>query len=79
VPRDLTVVGFDDTLIASTIWPELTTIQQPIAEMAGEAVAMLVRAIRVRELEAEGERAHKLIGHALIRRESAASPSAVDA
>ncbi len=34
VPRDLTVVGFDDTLIASTVWPELTTIQQPIARMA---------------------------------------------
>ena len=46
VPRDLTVVGFDDTLIASTIWPELTTIQQPIARMAGEAIDMLVAAVR---------------------------------
>ncbi|MDE2051776.1 MAG: LacI family DNA-binding transcriptional regulator, partial [Gammaproteobacteria bacterium] len=46
VPRDLTVVGFDDTLIASTIWPELTTIQQPIARMAGEAVDLLVAAVR---------------------------------
>lgn len=46
VPRDLTVVGFDDTLIASTIWPELTTIQQPIARMAAEAVDMLVAAVR---------------------------------
>ncbi|HEV2271391.1 MAG TPA: LacI family DNA-binding transcriptional regulator [Steroidobacteraceae bacterium] len=46
VPRDLTVVGFDDTLIASTIWPELTTIQQPIARMAAEAIDMLVVAVR---------------------------------
>jgi LacI family transcriptional regulator len=46
VPRDLTVVGFDDTLIASTIWPELTTIQQPIARMAAEAVDMLVGSVR---------------------------------
>ena len=46
VPRDLTVVGFDDTLIASTIWPELTTIQQPIARMAAEAIDMLVTAFR---------------------------------
>ena len=38
MPRDLTVVGFDDTLIASTIWPGLTTIQQPIARMAAEAI-----------------------------------------
>jgi len=46
VPRDLTVVGFDDTLIASTIWPELTTIQPPIARMAREAIDMLVAAVR---------------------------------
>lgn len=71
VPRDLTVVGFDDTLIASTIWPELTTIHQPIAEMAGEAVAMLVVAIRA------PRHAHtqRLINHALVTRASAAPPA----
>jgi LacI family transcriptional regulator len=79
VPRDLTVVGFDDTLIASTIWPELTTIQQPIAEMAGEAIAMLVRAVRGSRQDAAQEatradRLHKLINHALVTRDSAACP-----
>jgi len=73
VPRDLTVVGFDDTLIASTIWPELTTIQQPIAEMAVEAVAMLARAIRDPR---PGAGELKLISHALIARESASAPPA---
>ena len=34
VPEDLTVCGFDDTAIATTIWPELTTIRQPIREMS---------------------------------------------
>ena len=72
VPRDLTVVGFDDTLIASTIWPELTTIQQPIARMAGEAVDMLVAAVRGGRRGAE--RLHRLIPHALIARQSAAAP-----
>jgi len=33
VPRDLSVVGFDDTPTATTVWPELTTIRQPIAAM----------------------------------------------
>jgi LacI family transcriptional regulator len=79
VPRDLTVVGFDDTLIASTIWPELTTIQQPIAEMAAEAVAMLVRTIRNPRPEGDASRRHKLIDHALITRESAAAPPAAQA
>jgi LacI family transcriptional regulator, galactose operon repressor len=72
VPRDLTVVGFDDTLIASTIWPELTTIQQPIARMAGEAVDMLVAAVR--GSRKGPERLHRLIPHALISRQSAAAP-----
>jgi LacI family transcriptional regulator len=72
VPGDLTVVGFDDTLIASTIWPELTTIQQPIARMAAEAIDMLVAAVRGGPRSAE--RLHRLIPHALIARQSAAAP-----
>jgi LacI family transcriptional regulator len=46
VPGDLTVTGFDDTALATTIWPELTTVRQPIAEMAREAVQSLVRRVR---------------------------------
>jgi len=34
VPGDLSIVGFDDTTTATTIWPELTTIRRPIVEMA---------------------------------------------
>jgi LacI family transcriptional regulator len=74
VPGDLTVVGFDDTLIASTIWPELTTIQQPIARMAAEAIDMLVAAVRGGRRRAG--RMHRLIPHALIARQSAAAPRA---
>jgi LacI family transcriptional regulator len=73
VPRDLTVVGFDDTLIASTIWPELTTIQQPIARMAADAIDMLVIAVRGRRRSPGW---HRLIPHALIARQSAAAPRA---
>jgi LacI family transcriptional regulator len=68
------VVGFDDTLIASTIWPELTTIQQPIARMAAEAVDMLVSAVRGRGRR-RAARLHRLIPHALIARQSAAAPN----
>ncbi|OLF81120.1 transcriptional regulator [Maricaulis sp. W15] len=41
VPRDLTVVGFDDTQTATAIWPQLTTVRQPISDMSSAAVELL--------------------------------------
>lgn len=46
IPRDLAIAGFDDAAIAATIWPELTTVRQPIAAMAARAVALLDSQIR---------------------------------
>lgn len=45
VPGDLSVCGYDDTAAALTVWPELTTIRQPITEMAGEGIRMVVQTI----------------------------------
>ncbi|MBL8360994.1 MAG: LacI family DNA-binding transcriptional regulator [Rubrivivax sp.] len=74
VPGDLTVVGFDDTAIATTIWPELSTIRQPIAEMSRLAVEMLVRQVRARRQGAEEAASHVVLGHELVRRQSDAAP-----
>ena len=41
VPNELSVAGFDDTQIASIVWPQLTTIRQPIKEMANTAIEIL--------------------------------------
>ena len=73
VPRDLTVVGFDDTPLATTIWPELTTIRQPIADMTRLAVHKLVRVIRAPQ-DAEHQAAIDYVEFALIRRGSDAPP-----
>lgn len=43
VPEDISIVGFDDTQNASSIWPPLTTIRQPIREMARSAIEILGR------------------------------------
>ena len=76
VPGDLTVVGFDDTNLAVTIWPELTTIRQPIVELAGAAVELLVRKIRAQR-DGNAQRAqHVLLDFKLIRRQSDAPPRA---
>ncbi len=72
VPGDLTVVGFDDTTLATAIWPELTTIRQPIADMARCAVNMLTDAIRGPGAGATAT--VELLDFVLVRRESDASP-----
>lgn len=73
VPGDLTVAGFDDTAIATTIWPELTTIRQPIAQMAERAVTLLVQQVRGRG-EASSPPVHERLPHTLVRRQSDAAP-----
>jgi LacI family transcriptional regulator len=45
VPEDLSVVGFDDAPLASQVWPALSTIRQPIAEMAARAADLLLRGL----------------------------------
>jgi DNA-binding LacI/PurR family transcriptional regulator len=49
VPDDVAVVGFDNTATATTVFPKLTTVAQPIAEMAGQAASMLLGYLSTRE------------------------------
>jgi LacI family transcriptional regulator len=74
VPRDLSVVGFDDTPTATTVWPELTTIRQPIAAMAGTAIELLLRNIRQRKQGEARVVVDHVVPHTLIKRDSVASP-----
>ena len=45
VPRDVSVVGFDDSPLVAFLDPPLTTVRQPVAQMGGTAVAALADAI----------------------------------
>ncbi|KQY93804.1 LacI family transcriptional regulator [Caulobacter sp. Root1455] len=73
VPRDLTVVGFDDTTVATTLWPPLTTVRQPVRQMAAVALDRLMCVLRSTEPSAEAS-ADYVLDHALIERESTAPP-----
>lgn len=64
VPRQLSVVGFDDTTLARTVWPPLTTIHQPMFDLAFAAAGLLL----------SGEFAHRRLDHKLVERGSAAAP-----
>lgn len=67
VPEELSIAGFDDIPLARQLWPPLTTIRQPIAEMGRRAADMLLARLRARpEPEATAEE----IESVLVLRES---------
>jgi LacI family transcriptional regulator len=75
VPGDLTVCGFDDSEFARSIWPELTTIHQPIAEMSRAAVELLVSRIKARRSGKQVPGGEALFDFTLVQRDSAAAPA----
>ena len=42
VPRDLSVIGFDDSVFINCTRPQLTTVRQPIEAIGRAAVGLLV-------------------------------------
>jgi LacI family transcriptional regulator len=74
IPGDLTVTGFGDGMVATTIWPALTTIRQPGAGMARAAVRSLVRTVYRMHRGVECAPEHLRIEHELVRRQSDAAP-----
>lgn len=45
LPDGLAVAGFDDTLLATRVWPALTTVRQPVAAMARQAIELIAQAL----------------------------------
>jgi LacI family xylobiose transport system transcriptional regulator len=70
VPRDLSVVGFDDAPSAAWARPPLTTIHQPLQKMAEEATRL---ALRLRAGEVDTARME--LATSLIERGSTAAPA----
>jgi LacI family transcriptional regulator len=48
LPEELSVTGFDDIPLSSYVWPELTTVAQPVTQMGERAVHCLLRRIQQR-------------------------------
>jgi DNA-binding LacI/PurR family transcriptional regulator len=67
VPDDVAVVGFDDAVVARTCEPPLTTVAQPIDEMAALITELLLRQV---EGQADGPE-HRVCATRLVRRASA--------
>ncbi len=50
IPEDLSVVGFDDVQTASFLGPALTTVRQPLQDMARTSVRMLAEALTTNDV-----------------------------
>ncbi len=51
IPAQLSVAGFDDTPVAHQLYPSLTTIRQPIRQMAKKATDLLLKQLKGREIQ----------------------------
>ena len=69
VPHDISVAGFDGSPTATMIWPQLTTVRQPIDEMSKIPISMLVSHLRNRAVASRETK----VEYQLIVRESNAS------
>lgn len=71
VPDDLSVAGIDDIRMASSVWPSLTTVRQPIMAMGAAAANHIIASTR------SGARPAALpyFAHELVVRESTAPPA----
>lgn len=65
IPETVAVVGFDDSQVACTIEPELTTVRVPKEEMGRKAIELLMQLMRGEEPESV------VLPAVLVKRESA--------
>lgn len=70
LPKEMSIVGFDDMQTASYMVPALTTIHQPAYEMGRRAAEMLLEL-----LAGEGKRMQDMMETRLVVRESTCSPA----
>ena len=66
VPKDVSVVGFNDNFAASIFYPKITTISQPTYDMGSVAMRMLIKILTKKPLE----ESQFVLEHELIERDS---------
>lgn len=64
VPRDVSVVGFDDVPVAAHVWPTLTTVHQDFAGLGRRTVTLLLQQITETQLGVPTPPAPRLVERA---------------
>ena len=70
IPDELSIAGFDDTQVAAIVWPTLTTIHQPVYDMAFAATGLLIDLVKGLEVPQVTK-----LGYRMVRRASTAPPA----
>lgn len=71
VPEDLSIVGYDDTPLSRYVWPSLTTVRQPIQQMARAAAIKLICIISPRQADILGIVPRERFDFEIVIRQSA--------
>ncbi len=77
VPRECSVIGFDDVMPAAVVTPKLTTIRQPMENMGSTAVHLLLDALTALAEKRVTQAEHRVLSTELVVRESTAAPPEV--
>lgn len=73
VPEQLSVVGFDDVLLASLTVPKLTTVRLPLVEMGHQVADLLIELIE--ERRASSNHVHIAAPELIVRASTAVAPT----
>lgn len=68
VPDEISIMGYDDILMSTMVWPPLTTLSQPLEKIGYESTKKLLEEID--KLKKSGE--HYYIDHEIVERSSVA-------
>lgn len=69
VPDDVSIVGFDNAPTASSVWPPLTSVHQPMNDLGEAATRLLIDRLEGRDVSTSQQ-----LDYHLVRRASAAAP-----
>ncbi|MCC5895619.1 MAG: substrate-binding domain-containing protein [Alkalibacterium sp.] len=65
IPGQISIMGYDNTMISEVAYPALTTLAQPLRKMGSEAVKLLIKMIKGDQFKEE-----VVLDHSVIERQS---------
>lgn len=73
VPKDISIVSYDDVEAAEYVSPALTTVRQNLPEVARRAVSLLVRVMNDRPIDMVTVMQPQFIAHGSVRNRTPAN------